>query len=251
MTRAQTIWFAILMLAAVNHPAQAQFACANCATWWDQLLTKYEIILQRVAQTRQLQTEIQNFQLAVKNGALLDVLASTTVGSQALRVQKLAWQTQYAVKDVQDITEGFEKSYMGFKGFTNKPNNTFGDMYGKWSDRQRRSAIRSYKAAGYTKKEIDDEKAYRDKLREQLATAEGTGKILQANGDLSAHMVEQNAELIALLQAQISQITDSGVVDTEKQNYSAANRAKLQALGIEGMDDDHAKHKPSCGFRCE
>lgn len=106
--------FLALLAALYSHGAFG-IGCPNCANWWNQLATKYEVVLSKAAQMEQLRVQIQNYNRAISEGALLENLATAVPGfDEFVLAHKLLYQTTGGITDIKNYTDLIDDSYENF-----------------------------------------------------------------------------------------------------------------------------------------
>lgn len=194
--------------------------CPQCANWWNQIATKYEIVLAKVAQINQLQVQLNAFNMALKEGRPIEALASKVPGfNEFAHAHRLLWQTQEAVNDMQQWSGAIENTFDGFKGLLKS--DTYSKVYAKWADKNEAAAKRAYEQMGLN---VEDAKARDEilkKLHSKIQTSSGLKQISQSTAELMALMVKEVQSLGAILIGQRKDLIDATRREQERANLTA------------------------------
>lgn len=213
-------------------PTTASALCPQCATWYGQLQQKVELVISRIAQLKQLETQIVDTRVAIQNGTPLDNYAAD--GSPlglVLKTHQLVVQTDLAIQDVQDISKSIDDEYANYKDLLGGKK-TYTDIYKRYAKRNKKQAKKNYKLAFLYKKQITkaDEEETAKKLAEQVSTAEGQQQALQATAAIIQDQTEYLKKLVALQIAQLEGLAAANGDDSEAKLALAAAREQLNSL---------------------
>lgn len=234
-------------MAATQAPA---FGCANCATWWEQLLQGQEMIVQRINQLKQLKAQITQMKSEVRNGLTLDHFVDYENAFNTINeVHSLAWENQSVADNMQQASSNMEREYEDYSGLQTK-GVTYSQLYQRWSDRNQRQIDQAWRVARLQNQSLNGQQDRMEYVSTQLRSAEGTTQVLQATGEIAQQQLLQLKQLNALLSAHIKFGADSRALEAEQQNAQAVEHTELFSTEeIEGMDLTGRGHKAGEEFK--
>lgn len=194
--------------------------CPQCANWWNQIATKYEIVLTKVAQINQLQVQLNAFNLALKEGRPIVALASQVPGfNEFAHAHRLLWQTQEAVNDMQQWSGAIEDTFDSFNALLE--GDTYSKVYAKWAKKNEAAAKRAYKQMGLHVEDIKARDEILKKLHSKIQTDSGLKQIAQSTAELIALVVKEVQSLEAVLIGQRKDLIDATRKEQEQAKMSA------------------------------
>lgn len=154
-----------------------------------------------VSQTKQLQTQISQYQDMVTQG---QVLTDSQWGSVVKDIRDLASiykDSKALAADLKNMDEEFGRAYGGYKEYVQQfgRGKSIKDQLMRWGDQGSDNARYAMKAAGMQVDMLDDEDAVMAKLMASSRSAQGRMQALQVANEIAAQQVQQTQKMRQLI----------------------------------------------------
>ena len=158
-------------------PTRAQLAvvCANCSSEWTQLANNAELVAQVANEARQLQQEIQQYELLAQNTAGLPNQVWGNAVADIDRVNALMAQSQalsYASSNLAGAFAARFPSYQQYASGTVTPASMQG-KYQQWSNDMNSTVLSTWQAAGLQASQMQNEEGTLSQLESMSSSAGG------------------------------------------------------------------------------
>lgn len=253
----RAIWSTMLAIvlgagfASAPRPAQAQFVCANCSTWLQQLLEYAEQLLQYAKQIEQYQLQIDQYRNQVKN---------TMTISRVTFDNALA--TVRSIEQVMDSPSLTNIRYM-MGSLDSDFQRSYRDVYGQmqvlrgisssqalqdYTARNRQAydtALSALRAARSQSNDLTQDQARMDEAGAELIGADGNLDALQAAGEYAQMTAQQ---LMKMRQLALVQIQLQSTVIADQARKDELERAALELWVEDRPSQPAATPRTSSGF---
>ncbi len=198
------------LIAAIGsaQPAHAQLAvvCANCSSEWTQLANNAELVAQVANEARQLQQEIQQYELLAQNTAGLPNQVWGNAVADIDRVNALMAQSQALSYASSNLAGAFAARFPSYQQYASGTV-TSASMQGKyqqWSNDTNSTVLSTWQAAGLQASQMQNEEGTLSQLESMSSSAGGQMQALEVGNQLAAQTVMQGQKLRQLMIANLN-----------------------------------------------
>lgn len=213
-----------LLAPPASRPVHAQFVCANCATWTQQLVSYAkeveqvaETITMRIAQAQQLQNQITN------TISLPGQVWSQIEGNFA-QTQTLFRRGTQLMNSASTVSANLQ-SYRSMLGQTM-------DMpaqYARWSQQANDNVAATLSGFGVMRDQMSGDRAVVDAIRARSAGAEGAKQAIQANTEMAGAQVNELHRLREIIMEDARMNANALQIAAERQAASDADMTRFMA----------------------
>jgi P-type conjugative transfer protein TrbJ len=210
-------------------PARAQLAvaCANCSSEWTQLANNAELIAGVANQAKQLQQQIQQYQLLAQNTAGLPVQIWGNAMSDIAQVNALMAQSQALSSQASNLAGAFAARFPNYQQYASGTitSASMATKFQQWSSDTNASVLSTLQAAGLQASQMRDEAGTLAQLEGIAGSANGQMQALEVGNQLAAETIAQGQKLRQLMIANLN--LEANYVQSQ-QDKDAVQAAALQ-----------------------
>lgn len=253
----RVLWPALLAIVlgvgfgSAPRPAHAQFVCANCSTWLQQLLEYAEQLLQYAKQIEQYQLQIDQYRNQVKNTMTIgrvtfDNALATVRGIEQVMNNPSLTNIRYMMGS---LDSDFNRSYRDVYGQMQVLRGITGQQaLQDYTARNRQAydtALSALRAARSQSNDLTSDQARMDEAGAELIGADGNLDALQAAGEYAQMTAQQ---LMKMRQLALIQIQMQSTVIADQARKDEIERAALELWVEDRPAQPVATPRTSSGF---
>jgi P-type conjugative transfer protein TrbJ len=210
-------------------PAHGQLAvvCGNCSSEWTQLANNVELVASVANQAKQLQQQIQQYQLLAQNSAGLPNQIWGNAASDITEVNALMAQSQALSYASSNLASAFAARFPGYQQYASGTisSASMAGKYQQWSNDTNSTVLSTLQAAGLQASQMQDEAGTLRQLESMSGSASGQMQALEVGNQLAAQTIMQGQKLRQLMLANLN--LEASYVQSQ-QDKDAVQAAALQ-----------------------
>jgi P-type conjugative transfer protein TrbJ len=225
-------------------PAHGQLAvvCGNCSSEWTQLANNVELVASVANQAKQLQQQIQQYQLLAQNSAGLPNQIWGNAASDITEVNALMAQSQALSYASSNLASAFAARFPGYQQYASGTisSASMAGKYQQWSNDTNSTVLSTLQAAGLQASQMQDEAGTLRQLESMSGSASGQMQALEVGNQLAAQTIMQGQKLRQLMLANLN--LEASYVQSQ-QDKDAVQAAAMQQFSTSSYPGNTANER--------
>jgi P-type conjugative transfer protein TrbJ len=220
-------------VAVAPTPAYAIY-CANCSTFYQQMLEYVEAVNTQLNSAEQLANQVKQYQNMVTQGTSLPSSMFGRITNDLSRVASVYNRSQALGRNIANMDSAFNTQFPDYRTYVQRFVQSSGRatgavdsaQYEKWSKQGADNVKSAMEAANMNTSTFDDEDAKLNQIMVRSQSATGRMQAIQAGNEVAASNVQQLQKLRDLLATQVQMQGNYMAQENERTTVDDALRAQ-------------------------